>query len=94
MHDKYGLVPKLLATARTVYKQATCKHGPWLKDVYSCLPGNVPSAHCKQCYKRAPQALVSCRAETESEYVERAVRGGLSHGQAVRTYWDFPRAHG
>jgi hypothetical protein len=63
---------KLCATAHTMWVQATCHHGPWLRDVYSVLPRNVPSAHCKRCWKTVPQASVLCRDETRAEYIARA----------------------
>jgi len=63
---------KIVATLRTRWKQATCLHGPWLRDFYSVLPGNVPSAHCKQCWKTVSAASVVSREETREEYIARA----------------------
>lgn len=75
-----GLIPSLVATYRTWRKQATCAHGPWLKDKYSTLASkrggrcDIPSAHCKKCWKTLPQADVYCRDETDEEYQERIKR--------------------
>lgn len=86
-----GLVPSVVATIHTLWRQARCKHGPWLKDHYSTLPRNVPSAHCKQCWKAVPQAHVRARAETLDEYVERATSAGSTREDAVAVWYSAPR---
>jgi hypothetical protein len=84
---------KLVATAFTIWRQATCKHGPWLKDVHSVLPKNIPSCHCKKCWKTHPQDLVPfCREESKTEWIERATKmpGGMPLELAIKTWEERP----
>lgn len=81
---------KILATIRTVWSQARCRHGPWVIDWH--MTDGMRTCHCQKCWKREFEgsfAFKMARKETFEEWIKRAQEGGLSLKQAEDVWVEY-----